>query len=601
MAQNISNNLNIDSKTVEEIFSWYIDGNLIVNRRYQRKLVWSINEKRSLISSILEDYPIPLLLFVRAHDKREILDGMQRLEAVMSFISQQYDYNGHYFDLDSTAQTKLLKDTGKILQKGPILSREESSKLARYRFAISEYSSSSKNIDEVFRRINSNGKTLSRQELRSAGCVSNFSELVRKLSIQIRGDTSHSDILNLNSMAKISISSDQLNYGVSIENHFYVKNRVLTRVNIRESADEELVAHMLGYISLSEKPASASKSLDNFYGVNDTSQAISQREEIEAYIQTVGEEQIINNYLHVFNTICELFEKNQTTFNSHILGSGGSSNECPRYYQSIFLSFYELLINQNKEINDEEALFDKLKDMGASKIISIPKGDSWTAKSRQMTIEDVVAHITRFFKDSHQATRNKAWVNEINNIITSSATEQSNYDFKQGLLRLDGTFDFDDECLKSILKTCVGINNLGKEQSGHILIGIADCEKDAKRVRKLYCVDSIRNNEYHIMGIDHEASKTTGGLDGYFTKLKQKISNNYDIEPVDLKQQILKDIKICRYSDKKHIIKIDIKSVDQISSLDGEYYIRQGSSTEHIPKDNTASLGALFRNYFSGR
>ena len=56
MAQkNISNNLNIDSKTVEEIFSWYIDGNLIVNRRYQRKLVWSINEKRSLISSILED------------------------------------------------------------------------------------------------------------------------------------------------------------------------------------------------------------------------------------------------------------------------------------------------------------------------------------------------------------------------------------------------------------------------------------------------------------------------------------------------------------------------------------------------------------------
>lgn len=37
--------LDIDSKTIEELYDWYISENLLVNRRYQRKLVWGISEK----------------------------------------------------------------------------------------------------------------------------------------------------------------------------------------------------------------------------------------------------------------------------------------------------------------------------------------------------------------------------------------------------------------------------------------------------------------------------------------------------------------------------------------------------------------------------
>ncbi|HGW2940517.1 TPA: DUF262 domain-containing protein, partial [Escherichia coli] len=46
-------NLDIDSRTTEQLYEWYLQGNLIVNRRYQRKLVWSLEEKTSLISSML--------------------------------------------------------------------------------------------------------------------------------------------------------------------------------------------------------------------------------------------------------------------------------------------------------------------------------------------------------------------------------------------------------------------------------------------------------------------------------------------------------------------------------------------------------------------
>lgn len=43
-----TDNLNIDSKSIEDLYAWYSNKLLGVNRRYQRKLVWSIDEKKRL-------------------------------------------------------------------------------------------------------------------------------------------------------------------------------------------------------------------------------------------------------------------------------------------------------------------------------------------------------------------------------------------------------------------------------------------------------------------------------------------------------------------------------------------------------------------------
>jgi uncharacterized protein with ParB-like and HNH nuclease domain len=48
--------------TIMEAYELYRNDKLIINRRYQRKLVWSQQEKKSLIDSILKQYPIPLIL-----------------------------------------------------------------------------------------------------------------------------------------------------------------------------------------------------------------------------------------------------------------------------------------------------------------------------------------------------------------------------------------------------------------------------------------------------------------------------------------------------------------------------------------------------------
>jgi hypothetical protein len=49
--------------TVTEAYRDYRSGNLLVNRKYQRKLVWTLEEKEKLIGSIIKGYPIPLFLF----------------------------------------------------------------------------------------------------------------------------------------------------------------------------------------------------------------------------------------------------------------------------------------------------------------------------------------------------------------------------------------------------------------------------------------------------------------------------------------------------------------------------------------------------------
>ena len=48
--------------SVQEGYRLYREQSLFVNRRYQRKLVWTEPEKARLIESILSGFPIPLIL-----------------------------------------------------------------------------------------------------------------------------------------------------------------------------------------------------------------------------------------------------------------------------------------------------------------------------------------------------------------------------------------------------------------------------------------------------------------------------------------------------------------------------------------------------------
>lgn len=50
--------------SIQEIYRRYRENQIVVNRRYQRKLVWTEHEKVCLIDSILKGYPTLILLII---------------------------------------------------------------------------------------------------------------------------------------------------------------------------------------------------------------------------------------------------------------------------------------------------------------------------------------------------------------------------------------------------------------------------------------------------------------------------------------------------------------------------------------------------------
>jgi uncharacterized protein with ParB-like and HNH nuclease domain len=138
--------------SVTEAYRLFRSGNLLVNRKYQRKLVWTEVEKEKLIGSILKKYPIPLILLaerpqMHGSGKFEIIDGMQRLNAIFSFIENSFSFgkNKEFFDIDEFSYAKQIADNGLfqvIAKDSSKLSRQECADILDYQIAVTVYSTS---------------------------------------------------------------------------------------------------------------------------------------------------------------------------------------------------------------------------------------------------------------------------------------------------------------------------------------------------------------------------------------------------------------------------------------------------------------------------
>ena len=115
--------------------------------------MWSINEKEAFIDSLRNGYPVPLFLFstnsYKGMDRREIIDGMQRLNAVFGFVENEFTIGGYYFDLSSTALTKQLLDEKILEQKTPVLDRTSCVGIASYELPFSVYDEDNPDIIQM--------------------------------------------------------------------------------------------------------------------------------------------------------------------------------------------------------------------------------------------------------------------------------------------------------------------------------------------------------------------------------------------------------------------------------------------------------------------
>ena len=243
--------------SIVEAYRLYRDGNILVNRKYQRKLVWTEEEKVKLIDTILLGFPIPLILLGERpshRDKKyEVLDGVQRLYAIFSFIENHFPINGKYFDINEFSRAKQLSEQGVFIKAEdslPRLDKESCANILDYQLAVTIFPAySDEQVTEIFSRINSSGRQLSNQERRQAGIIGPFGDLVRKISAEIRGDASK-ELLLLSEMPEISIEPprSQQRYGLILEEIFWFRQGILSGKDLRESEDEELIADFGAWI-----------------------------------------------------------------------------------------------------------------------------------------------------------------------------------------------------------------------------------------------------------------------------------------------------------------------------------------------------------------
>ena len=427
-----------NGKVVERSYEDYRNNQYLVNRRYQRKLVWELEEKQAFIDSLANGYPVPLFLFAKCvykgQDRSEIIDGMQRLNAVFSFIENDYPAaNGEYFDLSTTALTKDLLDSHILEQRQPALNRETCVKIVSYELPYSIYDEHNPDIiDEVFRRINSNGKHLSRQEIRQAGVVNDFSQLVRNIATRIRGDVSHNDFLLLSQMQTISITKDTYHGGIDPESVFWVKENILSKEDLRQSMDEEQIADILGAMLLTPVPPSNVSILDEYYGYKQPD-ASARYQKIEEALSAISPEKVSEQFFCVYDEIKRVFSGRQKTIITQMVSP--RTYRGPRYFQVLFLSMYELLVRQEKRIADYDALYNALDGIGA-RIIHISGGGGWWSQQEKIDLIAATSGVLapHFVERGEGDPMLYSYANELETLLKQSFTENTQYDFKQGIL-----------------------------------------------------------------------------------------------------------------------------------------------------------------------
>lgn len=345
--------------SILELYRLYRNKKLIVNRRYQRKLVWTKEEKASLIESIFLNYPIPLILLGKSEKDEntyEIIDGMQRLNAICSFIENQFSVNEKFFDVSQHPLANELNKKGVFkpvkVDQDNLFNSDECVSFVEYSLAVTFYEpQSTRDIENVFDRINSNGKHLSPQEVRQAGVTTSFSELVRTVASEIRGDVSK-EIIPLTEMPEISIDfrSVDLGYGVSAEDTFWCYQGIIRNRDLRDSADEQLLADLILSIALDKPFAAKKENFDAYYGKADHSKL----DEIEIAVSKYGLDNLKTDVKTVIsyikNSISAVEPNNNRNFLRKTLSrSGGTNNPVKEPFYALFMAFYELIIQQEKE------------------------------------------------------------------------------------------------------------------------------------------------------------------------------------------------------------------------------------------------------------
>jgi len=581
---------------VQEVYRLYREGKLLVNRRYQRKLVWTEQEKVKLIDSILRSYPIPLILLAvhqgDSANEYEIIDGVQRLNAVCSFIENGFALtDGRFFDVREFTRAKQVAEQGEFMEADPALARlspDLCAALLDYQLAITIYpAAQEEEITEVFGRINSSGKQLSNQERRQAGIVAPFADIVRELGAELRGDASLQE-LRLFDMPEISIGSRraQLDYGLRAEDIFWCKQGILRVSQLRDSEDEELIADIAASILLGKPFSRSREQLDELYKPESELFERVNRQLVSHDIARLKKE-IKATFSTIRETIADVSDADN--FLRDTVNPGGG-NPIKAAFYAIFMAFHRLLVSEHKVPVDPKAICGAIRDLQDDLVQS---RHYTVAEDRTKNILKTYGLIQDHFASSDVPALGygSALALDLENSLRRSRIETARYECKQGVLRLHDTRVVESGLLERLVHTICGIANVGPEHDGYLFVGVCDSRSDADRVRSLDDVEPYKVSEKYVVGVDREAKILGMSLEQYCDLLLRVIRESGLSEP--LKQQVLMHTDIVTFHGFS-VIRIRVPAQGSLSYVNDDVFVREGGDTRRVSGRQIVSAAELF-------
>ena len=579
----VSDNLNVNKITINNLYKMFRDEKLSVNRRYQRKLVWTLQEKQDFIDTLLRKYPIPLILFASYKYKdsnkecTEIIDGLQRLESIFSFISGKYciNYGIYYgfFNLDALPGYGSRIRNEELTQSSPSLPLELCEQFLDYEVPCSTTEKSNVDIDEIFRRINSRGRVLANQDLRQAGITGSFADIVRKTASYIRGDYTDKDILTVNEITDYSLNNKELNYGVKVNEVFWLEQDIINETQLRKSKDEEIIAHLYVYLLTKGKYSSSTTTLEKAY-----------KEGEKLKCQLDSELNVNYNYwIEFFAKNISIFQKafSNHNFKDTLFDKNKVFNKDTAFI-ILFLAISKIRLS-GMSLKNENILVNTLNNLGQKELNDVTKSSEiqWNKQIRDHLIERIQNVIIKCF-DYEKIQKNDEsdfdeWEVRMINLLEGAESEEQMYDFKAAITDFN-TGKFNKNIISKIVKTLTAMANTKPHEEGVVIIGIPDSSESSRLISEHLQTNVISCKNYDIIGIKDEALKYYGSVDVYRRIIKEgiekeKISDSF-------KNEILTRMEHIKYKDKL-LLCLRCKSDDPVF-YNNKFFVRYDSHNHEV-------------------
>lgn len=167
-------------RSCADLLRLYTTKQLEIQPDFQRQIVWSKPDQTRFIDSLSKQLPIPSMCISLDYktDKRLIIDGLQRMQSIINFLSDDEWKLSDLHDIDAEISGKTVHT---IKTKSKAIYDRVQNVMIPITVIRCDYSKDSHNeyLFTIFHRLNSGGLKLNNQEIRNCIYNGSFNTLLK--------------------------------------------------------------------------------------------------------------------------------------------------------------------------------------------------------------------------------------------------------------------------------------------------------------------------------------------------------------------------------------------------------------------------------------